>query len=109
MAADARFLTLHIVIASNALNLHCCMAECELDTFTAAYSLSVGSINGVEKAVSLPYCMIDERPFFYVRNLIKYLECRSVCSIVIVHVHMRPKLTHTMNSMLTSKFCLDVA
>ena len=85
------------------------MAECELDTFTAAYSLRVGSINGVEKAVSLPYCMIDDRPFFYVRNLVKYLECRSVCSIVIVHVHMRPKLTHTMNSMLTSKFCLDVA
>lgn len=35
-------------------------------------------IDGTHKAVALPYCQIDAKPWYCLRRLVEYLECKSV-------------------------------
>ena len=44
----------------------------------SAYDLRIGMIDGAHKAVALPYCRIDDKPWYCLRRLVEYLECKSV-------------------------------
>ena len=44
----------------------------------SAYDLRIGMIDGAHKAVALPYCQIDDKPWYCLRRLVEYLECKSV-------------------------------
>ena len=57
-----------------------CLSAFELEDFVAAFNLQLEV--GDQKSLPILYCQIDGQYFYYAHNLVRYLECQSVSTMI---------------------------